>query len=64
MKAKPILLIHHLHGNIAKGFYARMLNGKQIIQRCPIRTKPPTPAQLQARKEFVRKYATPKNNNH
>ena len=30
-----------------------------LIQRCPRRTKPPTPAQLEARRKFVERYAKP-----
>lgn len=64
MKAKLMLPIEFLRGKFAgntSDYYARMLNGKQIIQRCPTRNKPPTIAQLQARKRFVERYAATKH---
>jgi hypothetical protein len=53
--------IKSLRGNISPGYYTRVLNGKQIIQRRPKRDKPPTDAQIRARKEFVEKYAVAKD---
>ena len=61
MKANYILPIASVQGKIAHGYYARILNGKTIIQRCPVRTKPPTPAQRKARHDFVARYATTKD---
>ena len=49
--------IASVQGKIAKGYYARILNGQQIIQRCPVRTKPLTPAQRRAQRDFVLRYA-------
>ena len=57
MKAKMITPIANIQGKIAKGYYARILNGQQIIQRCPVRTKPPTTAQRRAQRDFVLRYA-------
>ena len=57
MKAKAIYPIDSLHGNISSDHYARVLNGQLIIQRRPKRTKPPTEAQIRARKGFAEKYA-------
>ena len=58
MKAKMLTPIASVQGKIAKGYYARILNGQQIIQRCPVRTKPPTPAQRRAQRDFVLRYAS------
>ena len=57
MKAELVYPIKTLRGNIGPEFYTRVLNGKQIIQRRPKRTKPPTEAQIRARKGFAEKYA-------
>ena len=57
MKAKMLTPIASVQGKIAKGYYARILNGQQIIQRCPVRTKPPTPAQRRAQRDFILRYA-------
>lgn len=57
MKAKMLTPIASVQGKIAKGYYARILNGQQIIQRCPVRTKPPTTAQRRAQRDFVLRYA-------
>ena len=53
--------IDSLRGKLSLGsdYYARMLYGKLVIQRCPRRHKPPTPAQIEARRKFVEKYAHP-----
>lgn len=56
MQAKMMAPIEHVRGKIAKGYYARVQYGKQIIQRCPRRLKPPTEAQLKARERFLAKY--------
>ena len=56
MQAKMMAPIEHIQGKIAKGYYARVQYGKQIIQRCPTRRKPPTEAQLKARERFLEKY--------
>ena len=57
MKAEMMIPIATIRGRIAKGYYARVLYGKQIIQECPKRTKKPTPAQVEARQKFKEKYA-------
>ena len=57
MKARLMAPIASIHGKIAKGYYARVINGKQVIQRCPIRTKRPTEKQLAARKWFAENLA-------
>lgn len=53
MKAKMMAPIESIHGTIIKGYYARMLYGKQVIQRCPVRNKKPTAKQQAARKWFA-----------
>lgn len=53
MKAKLMAPIASVSGKIAKGYYARVVCGKQVIQRCPVRTKPPTEKQIAARKWFA-----------
>lgn len=57
MKAKVMLPFESVHGKIGSDFYARVMYGKQIIQRCPRRQKPPTAAQIEARRRFAEKYA-------
>lgn len=52
MKAKMMAPIESVHGKISEGFYARVVCGKQVIQRCPVRSKPPTEKQLAARQWF------------
>lgn len=49
--------IESLRGNLTKEHYARMQYGKLVIQRRPKRDKPPTEAQIKARKAFAEKYA-------
>ena len=56
MRAKLVAPFESLHGKLDKDFYARVMYGKQIIQRCPRRLKPPTEAQLKARERFLEKY--------
>jgi hypothetical protein len=53
MQASMMAPIAHVRGKISKGYYARVQYGKQIIQRCPKRLKPPTEAQLKAREWFA-----------
>jgi hypothetical protein len=53
--------IKSLKGNISPGYYIRVLHGKQIVQRRPKRDKPPTEAQIKARKAFAEKYAVRKD---
>ena len=53
MKAKMLVPIDKVKGTIAAGYYARVVYGKQIIQRCPVRKKEPTEKQLAARKWFA-----------
>lgn len=50
--------IDSIQGKITKGYYARILNGKQIIQRCPVRKQAPTSAQLYIRKQFGERFGT------
>lgn len=57
MKAKVMLLFESVHGKIECDYYARVMYGKQIIQRCPRRNRPPTAAQVKARQRFAEKYA-------
>lgn len=57
MKAKMMAPIASIHGTIANGYYGRVVNGKQVIQRCPVRTKAPTEKQKAARKWFAENLA-------
>lgn len=61
MKATCQIPIATIQGLLGTGYYARILHGKVIIQRCPTRTAPPTEAQLRARQLFVQRYAQPKS---
>ena len=56
MKVRLMVPIEHATGKIAKGYYARILNGTQVIQACPRRNKPPTAAQIQARELFAERF--------
>ena len=57
MKAELIIPIDTLRGKLKEdGFYFRMYNGKQIVQRCPTKWKD-TPARKAARERFIEKYA-------
>ena len=49
--------IKSLKGKLGKEYYARVQYGKEVIQRCTKRDKPPTEAQLRVRKAFAEKYA-------
>ena len=53
--------IDSLRGKLSldSDYYARMLYGKLVIQRCPRRSKASTAAQKEARRKFVEKYAHP-----
>ena len=55
MKAKLILPIDALHGKLdgKSKYYFRTINGKQYAQRCPVRVKPPSPAQTSSRATFA-----------
>ena len=55
MRAKPILPIDALHGKLdsKSKYYFRTINGKQYVQRCPVRDKPPSPAQTSSRTTFA-----------
>lgn len=57
MKAKMMAPIEHIKGKIAKGYYARVVYGKQVIQRCPRHKKKPTEKQKAARKWFAENLA-------
>lgn len=61
MQANYIVPIASIQGKIAYGYYARILNGKTIIQRCPKRTKPATATQIKARQNFIARFAKPKD---
>ena len=54
MRARLVVPIESLRGKFGEDYYARVMYGKQIIQRCPRR---PTQAQLEARRRFAEKYA-------
>ena len=55
MKIEPILPIDALHGKLEgkSTYYFRTINGKQYAQRCPVRDKPPSPAQKSSRATFA-----------
>ena len=53
MKARLMAPIESIQGKIAPGYYARIMYGKQVIQRCPVRTKPATEKQKAARQWFA-----------
>lgn len=57
MKAKMMAPIASIHGTIAKGYYARVIYGKQVIQRCPVRQKPASAKQKAAREWFAENLA-------
>jgi hypothetical protein len=57
MKAKMMAPIASIHGTIAKGYYARVVYGKQVIQRCPVRKNKPSEKQIAARKWFAENLA-------
>ena len=56
MRAKLYVPFEELRGRIGEDYYARVLYGKLVIQRCLRKGNPPTLAQLEARKQFVEKY--------
>lgn len=57
MKARMMVPIDKVQGTIVRGYYARVVYGKQVIQRCPERKKKPTEKQLAARKWFAENLA-------
>ena len=61
MHALLIIPIEALRGRLSKkdGFYFRMYNGKQIVQRCPTKWKD-TPARKAAREKFIERYGKKK----
>ena len=61
MKAELIIPIESLRGALRKGgYYFRVCNGDQIVQRCP-RKWTDTPARKAAREKFIAKYGQKKN---
>ena len=54
MKVELILPIARLHGklNSKAPYYFKTIHGKTYVQRCPVRTAPPTPKQIAARRRF------------
>ena len=60
MTVELILPIDALHGKLRNdGFYFRVTNGKQVIQRTPTKWRD-TPARKAAREKFIAKYGRPK----
>ena len=55
MKVELILPIARLHGklNSKAPYYFKTVNGKTFVQRCPIRTAPPTSNQIAAKARFA-----------
>ncbi len=57
MIVELIIPIETLRGKLRKdGYYFRVRNGKQIVQKCPRKWKD-TPARKAAREKFIEKYA-------
>ncbi len=57
MIVELIIPIEELRGALRKdGYYFRICNGQQIVQRCP-RKWTDTPARKAAREIFIEKYA-------
>ena len=57
MKAELIIPIESLKGQLRKdGYYFRICQGQQIVQRCPTKWTD-TPARKAAREKFVERYA-------
>ena len=54
MRATLVVPVESLRGKFGSDYYARVMYGKVIIQRCPQR---PTRAQLEARRKYAEKYA-------
>ena len=63
MKAELIIPIDSLRGKLDNdGYYFRMYKGKQIVQRCPDRSKHvKTEAEAANQKRFAAKYAGKRN---
>ena len=60
MTVELIIPIDTLRGKLKEdGFYFRVSNGKQIVQKCPKKWKD-TPARKAARERFVARYARKK----
>lgn len=60
MKAELIIPIESLRGQLRKdGYYFRVCNGQQIVQRCPRKWKD-TPARKAARERFIATYGKKK----
>jgi hypothetical protein len=57
MKATLMAPIESIRGKISKGYYARVLYGKQVLQRCPVRNKKTTAKQMVARQWFAENLA-------
>ena len=65
MTVELILPIDALHGKLQNdGFYFRVTNGKQVVQRTPTKWKD-TPARKAARERFIQTYGKrkPKDGN-
>jgi len=57
MKAELIIPIETLRGALKRdGYYFRIYNGQQIVQRCPKKWTD-TPARKAAREKFIEQYA-------
>ena len=60
MKAELIIPIESLRGALRKdGYYFRIYQGQQIVQRCP-RKWTDTPARKAAREKFIERYGRSK----
>ena len=61
MTVELIIPIDTLRGKLKEdGFYFRVSNGKQIVQKCPKKWKD-TPARKAARERFIERYGKRKN---
>ena len=64
MIVELIIPINTLKGKLREdGFYFRVSNGKQIVQKCPRKWKD-TPARKEAREKFVASFAQKKDAAH
>ena len=60
MTVELIIPIDTLRGKLKEdGFYFRVSNGKQIVQKCPKKWKD-TPARKAAREKFIERYGRSK----
>ena len=59
MIVELMIPIESMRGKIVEGYYFRVSNGKQIVQKCP-RKWTDTPARKAAREKFIATYGQKK----